>query len=47
MVSLIAMTIIMIFLKVHILKEKSQEILQLNGDIIARNNVRKNISPWK
>ena len=36
---------IYVFFKVHILKEKSQDIFQLNRDIIARGYVMKSIGP--
>ena len=34
-----------VFFKVHILKEKSQDIFQLNRDIIARGYVMKSTNP--
>ena len=36
---------IYVFFKVQILKEKSQDIFQLNRDIIARGYVMKSINP--
>ena len=34
-----------VFFKVHILKENSQDIFQLNRDIIARGYVMKSTNP--